>query len=529
MRRSLWQSYMTMEAISLAINPWVLFAVTVAFLWCLLFRRQKPANYPPGPWGLPIVENLPHLGSSPHIALTELSKVYGDVFSVRFGSRDAVVLNSEKVVREALLQRHRQYSNRPSLFMMNVLGVQKFSIAFGEYCPIQVQRKRCALRAIHETVFSDLDHFNKIVQDVFKVFEKEQFQKGTEIFQPSVQLKMAVSKIMFKFTFGEDPRDHLLSKELERIAVESTEFTESGAAGALVDFIPSLKPFLRKQIAVAEHSVEELINFVHKVYTTRKHLLTSDSCIALCIKKLLENLLKKYSGEPKMYSNTLNEQSYPLPQSKSCNISDEEMAKLISSDIFGAGLETVGNALCWAMGFIVNNQEIQQDLHRELDRTVGRHRLPNIQDKPNMPLLQATVLEVLRISSVLPIALPHETSEDATLGSYKIPKGTLVVVNLWAVNHDPRVFDNPHEFNPYRFLDGNGALCEKKSRLQMPFSIGSRRCLGSTLAKAEIFLLLACLLHKYQFSSPNGSNIDLKGRFGFTWSPNPFSIRIRIR
>ena len=181
------------------------------------------------------------------------------------------------------------------------------------------------------------------------------------------------------------------------------------------------------------------------------------------------------------------------------------------------------------MGFIVNNQEVQQDLHQELDRTVGRHRLPNIQDKPNMPLLQATVLEVLRISSVLPMALPHETSEDVTLGSYKIPKGTVVVVNLWAVNHDPRVFDNPHEFNPYRFLDGNGALCEKKSRLQMPFSIGSRRCKGSTLAKAEIFLLLACLLHKYQFSSPNGSNIDLKGRFGFTWSPNPFSIRMRIR
>ena len=109
-------------------------------------------------------------------------------------------LNSEKVVREALLQRHRQFSNRPLLFMMNVLGVQKFSIAFGEYCPIQVQRKRCALRAIHETVFSDLDHFNKIVQDVFKDFEKELFQKGTEIFQPSVLLKMAVSKIMFKFT-----------------------------------------------------------------------------------------------------------------------------------------------------------------------------------------------------------------------------------------------------------------------------------------------------------------------------------------
>ena len=119
----------------------------------------------------------------------------------------------------------------------------------------------------------------------------------------------------------------------------------------------------------------------------------------------------------------LNEQRYPLPQSKSCNISDEEMAKLISADIFGAGLETVGNALCWAMGFIVNNQEIQQESSSRVGQNCRATSSPNIQDKPNMPLLQATVLEVLRISSVLPMALPHETSEDVTLGSYKSQRG----------------------------------------------------------------------------------------------------------
>ena len=126
------------------------------------------------------------------------------------------------------------------------------------------------------------------------------------------------------------------------------------------------------------------------------------------------------------------------PKGKSDNTGDEGMVKMISADIFGAGLETVSNALCWAMAYIVNNPKTQQDLHGELDSAVGRHRLPTIQDKPNMPLLQATVLEVLRISSVLPIALPHQTSEDTTLGEYKIPRDSLVVVNLWAVNHDPR-------------------------------------------------------------------------------------------
>ena len=126
------------------------------------------------------------------------------------------------------------------------------------------------------------------------------------------------------------------------------------------------------------------------------------------------------------------------PKGKSDNTGDEGMIKMISADIFGAGLETVSNALCWAMAYIVNNPKTQQDLQGELDSAVGRQRLPKIQDKPNMPLLQATVLEVLLISSVLPIALPHQTSEDTTLGEYKIPRDSLVVVNLWAVNHDPR-------------------------------------------------------------------------------------------
>ena len=521
-----------MEAIISAVDPILFVLILIAFLCFLIFGSHKPTNgYPPGPWGLPIVGNLLQLGSSPHIALTKMSKIYGNVFSVKFGSREAVVLNSVEVVREALLQRHRHFSSRPPLFTLNVLGVRKFSIAFGDYCPVQVQRKRCALRAIHEIVFSNVEHFNKIVQEVFLEFKAELVKRGSKNFQPSIQLKMVVIKIMFNFTFGEDSGNHHLSEELQKLAVESIEFTESSAAGALVDFVPWLKPLVRKQIAIVEHSVEDLINFVHKVYTTRKGYLSNESCIALCLAKLLKKKNMKLSKEMKTEFE-LGEQidlSQSPPKGKSDNTGDEGMVKMISADIFGAGLETVSNALCWAMAYIVNNPKTQQDLHGELDSAVGRHRLPTIQDKPNMPLLQATVLEVLRISSVLPIALPHQTSEDTTLGEYKIPRDSLVVVNLWAVNHDPRTFENPHEFNPYRFLDENGDVCEKKTKFQLPFSIGSRRCLGSTLAKAELFLLLACLLQNFEFSSATGRNVDLEGRFGLTLSPKPFSICANLR
>lgn len=520
-----------MQALIPAFNPLYVIPILLALLFYLTCGRKKPANYPPGPWGLPIVGNLTQLGTSPHIELAYLSNFYGDLFSVRLGMRKAVVLNSEKVVREALLQRHRHFSSRPPLFTMNVMGVRKFSITFGEYCPVQVQRKRCALKAIHEIVFRKPDHFNKIVHDVFLDFKADLAKVGAETFQPSIQLKQAVTKIILNITFGEDPSNHLLTDELQQLVVDSNEFIESSAAGSMVDFVPWLRPFVRKQIAAVEHAVQDLINFVHKMYTGRKHYLSNDSCIALCLAELLEREKRRNSEDDAMHvgfgvQSNLSDASN---KNKSCNIGDEEMVKLLSADIFGAGLGTVSDALSWATAYIVNNPKIQQELHQELDRAVERHRLPTIQDKAKMPLLQATVLEVLRISSLVPLALPHQTSEDTFLGGYNIPKDTLVVINLWAVNHDPRVFENPHIFSPYRFLNENGDVCEKKSKLQMSFSVGSRRCLGSTIAKEEMFLLLACLLQNYELTSAQGNDIDLEGIFGLTWSPKPFIVRARLR
>ncbi|KAL8564915.1 hypothetical protein ACOMHN_019818 [Nucella lapillus] len=96
---------------------------------------------------------------------------------------------------------------------------------------------------------------------------------------------------------------------------------------------------------------------------------------------------------------------------------------------------------------------------------------------------------------------------DTTVHGYDVPKGTLVIVNLWAVMHDPQLWDNPQELMPERFLDEHGQL-KPIPKAWMPFSTGRRNCLGESVAKPELLLVLSCLLKRFTFSFPEGTTFD---------------------
>ncbi|XP_039258554.1 cytochrome P450 2U1-like [Styela clava] len=100
----------------------------------------------------------------------------------------------------------------------------------------------------------------------------------------------------------------------------------------------------------------------------------------------------------------------------------------------------------------------------------------------------------MRHRTLVPLSVFHKTNEEAILYGYSIPKNTTVCPNIWAVHFDPEHFENPEEFRPGRFLDGDGKFI--KSNRVIPFSVGQRGCLGQQLAKMEIFIILIGLLQK---------------------------------
>uniref|UniRef100_A0A1I7YMM6 Unspecific monooxygenase n=1 Tax=Steinernema glaseri TaxID=37863 RepID=A0A1I7YMM6_9BILA len=176
-------------------------------------------------------------------------------------------------------------------------------------------------------------------------------------------------------------------------------------------------------------------------------------------------------------------------------------------DLYFGGTETSISSLLWAFLFMMKKPKIQKKLRAEVLKTTGGNRHVEITDKANMPYANAVVTEILRRSSIVMFNILHETTAESIVGDYKLPKGTVISPQVSVVLRDQTLFKNPLEFNPDRYLDNkNGKLLEKKV---IPFGLGKRACLGESLARAEIFLVLTNFVQRYKFSPLPGQSIDL--------------------
>ncbi|XP_078614462.1 cytochrome P450 2U1-like [Branchiostoma floridae x Branchiostoma japonicum] len=153
--------------------------------------------------------------------------------------------------------------------------------------------------------------------------------------------------------------------------------------------------------------------------------------------------------------------------------------------------------------------------------------MPSYAQRNLLPYTAATLAEVQRIKPVAPLSVPHQASRDTTLNGYNIPyEGCVIVINLWSVHMDPRLFPEPDTFQPNRFLDNDGNFVPRETLI--PFGIGHRMCLGEQLAKMELFMLFVSLMQRFTFKLPEGApKPSMYGNFNaasFVNPPIPFEL-----
>uniref|UniRef100_A0A673C8P6 Cytochrome P450, family 1, subfamily C, polypeptide 2 n=1 Tax=Sphaeramia orbicularis TaxID=375764 RepID=A0A673C8P6_9TELE len=132
----------------------------------------------------------------------------------------------------------------------------------------------------------------------------------------------------------------------------------------------------------------------------------------------------------------------------------------------------------------------------------------------HLPYLDAFIYETMRFTNV-------------TIEGQFIPKDTVVFINQWSINHDPLSERTPY-LNPSRFLDENGSLDKDITNSVMIFSAGKRRCIGDQIAKVEIFLFFAILLHQCTFEKCPTQDLSLDCSYGLTLKPLDYKISCEL-
>lgn len=146
--------------------------------------------------------------------------------------------------------------------------------------------------------------------------------------------------------------------------------------------------------------------------------------------------------------------------------------------------------------------------HDELKNrsTRNRHELITDEDLRKMQYLKAVIKETLRLHPPIPL-LVRVAREDITVMRYEIQAKTTVMANLWSIGRDPASWEEPDKFHPERFL--NSSLDFKGLDFKFaPFGYGRRGCPVIALAMASVELVLANLVHKFNWKLPMGAKCE---------------------
>ncbi|XP_059157598.1 cytochrome P450 2U1-like [Physella acuta] len=352
---------------------------------------------------------------------------------------------------------------------------------------------------LKEALVKQGDHFSDRPRTGFIAANKLRQGKPTDI---RTLTNISVSNVICSIIFGkrfefDDPKFIELIKALN-LAIASISGT------SLLNFLPALRllpfdPFKSKQLIARLTATQ---NFAKKMIDEIKHDSTNtDNFIAAYFSEMKE---KEKRGESTLL--------------------DETNLVRVIDNLFAAGTETTSTTILWSLLFVLHNTEVQKKIYQEILEQVGVNRAPTIKDRPKLKYLTAFIMETQRMASLVPFSLIHVCNQDATVAGYTIPKGTQIIPNLDAVLMDEKIWGDPRNFRPERFLDEQGNIKNREEFI--PFSIGRRICLGESLAKMELFLYLSSLFQHFEILPAKDNSIPLiKETFAIVVSLEPFEIR----
>ncbi|KAE8692034.1 hypothetical protein F3Y22_tig00110863pilonHSYRG00066 [Hibiscus syriacus] len=453
------------------------------FLTIKLLTRRKQ-NLPPSPLSLPIIGHF-HLLSNPlYKSLATLLSKYGPILYLRVGSRRILVASSPSAVEECIGKNDMIFANRPPTMAGDILMYDGRSYVWAPHGHLWKNLRRLSVVEILST--TSVQKSSSIREDevgnlVHRHLLGVSADNGSS---RKVDLKylfgLLTMNVMLKMASGEAAaRD----KETEKMVFKEFKSLFFPSLGTnICDFFPVLKWIGFQGI---EKGLKELYRrrdeYVQKLVDGIRFKRTRDNAIEN--PSVIEKLLSFQEEDPEFFS--------------------EEVIKGTTLMMFIAGTETTSVTLEWAMSLLLNHPEALKKVRAEIDSRVGHERLLNDSDLSKLPYLRSAVNETLRLYPPAPVLVPHYSSEDCMVCGYEVPKGTLLIVNAWAIHNDPKIWDEPTKFKPERFEE------EKEGSKFLPFGLGRRACPGATIGLRLVLLALGTVIQCFEWENVGSDTVDM--------------------
>ncbi|PSS08393.1 Cytochrome P450 CYP736A12 like [Actinidia chinensis var. chinensis] len=437
------------------------------------------------------------LGHLPHRSLQNLAKKYGPIMSMKLGSTAAIIVSSPEAAELFLKTHDILFASRPKIQASDIMAYGSRGLAFSEYGPYW--------RNVRRLCTSELLSVAKI--DSYAGMRKEEVEglvgrlraAREEVVDVTEVVERLIEDMTSRMVFGRCGDDRFDLKSVVREAVDLV------GAFNVADFVPFLRPFdlqgLTRRLKATSKAIDEILEIIIAEHVHKQEANTINKM------KHHEDFIDVMLSFLNQSSSTHDEFPYSI---------DRTNIKAIIFDIIVGALDTSVTTIEWIMSELLRHPRVMKKLQAEFMSIVGGERMMEERDLAKLEYLDMVIKETLRLHPVAPLLVPRESTDEIVIDEYFIPKKSRIIVNCWAIGRDLNVWsENAEEFFPERFIDSDIDLRGRHFQL-IPFGSGRRGCPGMHLGLTNVRLVVAQLVHCFDWGLPNGmspNELDMSEKF----------------
>ncbi|ETN36464.1 uncharacterized protein HMPREF1541_08742 [Cyphellophora europaea CBS 101466] len=485
----------------------ILACLVVHYVWATFFsaRARQLARLPPGPKRIPFIGNLldlPNKQSFGEEYWTKHRKLYGPISSMTVFGTTFIVLNDLQIATELMDKRSAKYSGRPSFPMASFVAGYEHAWLTQQHDDVH----RAYRKMTHAQFgsFTAVDRWKQEYDVESRRYLLRLLQKS-EGFLDHIRYGSGATSLKILYGYTSDPsgKDDLI--DLAEATMQ--DFSHLITPGDwLVDTFPLLR-YVPDWVPGASFKKKgrEMRERLHAGARKAYEFTTTQMAKKTNKLSLVSEVHKKFGH--------------------SMTSTEELHLKWTSYSLYMGGADTSVGVI--EIFFLVMTSKIdsQRRAQAEIDSVVGTDRLPDISDQAKLPYVEALYKEIIRWKSLGSIGVPHLADEDDEYENYFIPKGAVIVPHAAGMYHNPKVYKDPFEWNPDRFLGDN----PEPDPQSITFGFGRRICPGRYLAMRMMWLEIAQTLAAFDIREIKGEEPSWRFATGAIEHPLPFKADIRTR